>query len=199
MTDLDGLTHIADTVRDAVLRTHHERSCLMSTRVFIAAARYFGVFARPVPVTVIYLNHAMVQAIDAELPEDQYPPGAWSVGVEGTGQFGLHNDPKGWDGHMVAVASDALVDPSADQFSRPEKNMPIGPFATQCPPGWGKPGDTTPLVLRSGSSGAVLRYLPMPNPGEWKQGNDWKGNKQIADAAIRDTIRALKDDGFQLH
>lgn len=194
--DLDGLTRIATAARDTVLCTHHERSCLMSTRVFIAAARYFGIFAKPVPVTVAHLNHAMVQAMDADLPKDEYPPEAWSVGVAGTGRFGRYGDPKGWDGHMIAVADGALIDPSADQFSRPEKGMPLEPFAARCPSGWGSAG-SSPLVFSSDTTGSVLRYAPMADPGPWRQGADWSGHKQIANAATADTIRALKSEGFR--
>lgn len=187
------LTQIAHAVRAEVLRTHHDRSCLMSTRVLIETAKYFGVYAKPVPVKTAFLNGAAIAAMEQELPLEQWPDDAWSVGIEGTGQKGVRNDPKGWDGHMVAVTKTVLVDPSADQMSRPEKGMPLEAFAAPIPTEWST-GDQPTVFRAGGPGGLVLIYTPMTTPGPWRDSPDWSGHRQIATEATAAAIRVLRDN-----
>lgn len=121
--------------RPLILTRWAAESCIASTRIAQDVLAYYGVATAPQAVAVIAMNAAASAEFAAgrKVAED-WPPEAWSVGT-GLG-FPPPGDRKGWDGHLVAVARDHgfFVDLSADQFSRPEHDMTVGPVVVDLAP-----------------------------------------------------------------
>lgn len=61
-------------------------------------------------------------------------------------------------GHVVCIAGDVLIDPSADQMSRPEKGLEL-PLPLVADVGEGA------VVVAEVSTGAVIRYVLHPEVG----------------------------------
>lgn len=152
LTDEQKAARLAQ-VAQAALPVYKEmftaHCCLNGTRCIIEVLRAFGVQARPVSVTAIAANRVWVERIKAKLaPLDD--PDAWAIGVDtaGSGEEGK------WPGHLVALVEGRwLLDVSAGQMNRPERNILIPTFFVA---EWnGK--KTQPYDL---SDGGVVEYAP---------------------------------------
>jgi hypothetical protein len=103
--------------------------CLPATRVTIEVLNYFGISAKPQPVSVLIYNKKFVDAVmsaggkpdmEAILNSD---PEHWSLGL---GMPELKHKlvgPKGYDYHMVAIADGVMIDLTLPQANRPQYNI----------------------------------------------------------------------------
>jgi hypothetical protein len=122
-------------------------SCIAATRIGVLALRELGVPARPVPVQWIVGNKVFAKLVH----ERGWPPTAdvtrawwdearaWALGV------GVHEATPvregRWNGHLVILAGRTLIDLSAMQASRPQRDIVIdAPIVTEVPRGWERGG-----------------------------------------------------------
>lgn len=126
--------------------------------------------ARIVACDVLAANAQAVGLIQREVPVASWPPGAWSVGA--VHHPGYSGDD--YNGHVVAIAGNWLIDLSIGQFARPDRNILIaGPTAVDISP------DPEANVIevdlpRRGSLGWTLR----PDQTGWRQSPDWKQRRK---------------------
>ena len=178
---------IVTAVREAVLGEYRQDSCIAATRVTIEVCRYFGIAARPEPVRVSAWTPAAWANREAlaGVPLGQWPPDAWAVGITG----GEHK-PGRWNGHLVAVAGEWLLDASLDQLSRPARGLTLRAAAFTLPDGWDRTEPDTMHIAES--SGAVILYAPLGDDA-WRRSPNWanggQGIRRVAGAAIRALIR----------
>ena len=105
-------------VGEAVAENHMpENVCVEATGAFVWAAREFGQLIRPVVADALVLNREGLRCILRELPADQWPDDAWSIGVD-------TNSDTGYPAHLVAMDADhTLYDLTARQFHRPKRDL----------------------------------------------------------------------------
>lgn len=130
---LDALTEVA---RPLILEHFTPDSCIASTRIGIDTLTYFGIRSEPLPITAVLFNadamDLLQQGVSMEDLKERMNAlsadaegGPWSLGL-GVGT----QQPGAWAGHLVIAIPQhhAVVDLSADQASRPHKNMPMQPY-----------------------------------------------------------------------
>jgi hypothetical protein len=137
--------------------------CINGTRVAVDVLRNFGVRAKPASVTVVVFNGFAWQLYTAGVPPIEWPPHAWSVGVDPNRS---ESRPGQWDGHLVAVGDDFTLDISAGQFYRPGKIALDGPLLID-----GALADDTLMAMGKGGLRVVYRRSPQAN--EWRTASGW--------------------------
>ena len=107
-------------------------SCIETTEIFARAAELLGVRATRRVCQVEAFSPKLAEQIKTDTVDKQSigQPGIWAVGVgipQYPGDFvGMVDDVNNrFVGHVVCLADDHLVDPSVDQMSRPERDMPL--------------------------------------------------------------------------
>jgi hypothetical protein len=132
MTALELFQSLAPILAPTLEREFERRDlCILSTRIAIDIADYFGIKAQPVPVrVVIYNKQFAAHVLRGELNvADFTSDGSWSVGVgfghPAGGKGGVRGNK--WDGHLITVADGAFGDFSIQNAERPEKNIITGP------------------------------------------------------------------------
>jgi hypothetical protein len=158
-------------------------SCILSTRIGVEVLGRFGLKARPRPVNVLVQNLDAYRLSEQRVPVEQWPDDAWSVGVAP----GQAPRPGSWPGHLVIELREpdqprVLIDLTADQFDRPERNLKVGgPVFMNLTGAW-TPQDSLSTVIpdASGAPQTIVTYHPMP-PGDpafrtWNDAPDGKGD-----------------------
>lgn len=100
--------------------------CINAARVGVEVLRRFGVKARPVSVELLLINRFGLQLMEAQVPVDQWPAHAHSIGITPGADFAHRED--GWPGHLMIEGDDWTIDLSARQFARPGKLIVDGPW-----------------------------------------------------------------------
>lgn len=137
--------------------------CVLSTRVGVDVLRYFGVPAEPELVQTFAFSPAYVEWVNAGgdpngTPHDEWPPGAWSVGID------LRPErPGGFPGHVVVrLADDALLDLDARQFARPAYGLVVPTtLALRVDPDLWRAGELATFGLDGGSA---ISYRRLDDP-----------------------------------
>ena len=152
MTKDHLLKLVAETAEPIFERTFSPDCCLNATRVLLDVLRGVGFAARPLSVRAFAYNAVYVDRVARGLPP-LGDPESWGLGVETRPAMG----GGGWPGHLVALVDNRwLVDGSAGQFSRPEKNILVPwIFLGELPKG----NRTACYTLEDGSS---LQYRTRP-------------------------------------
>lgn len=173
---------IARAVRRAVLTRYDVDSCIESTAIFIDVLSELGVESSPAPVLVSAFNRAAQHMLTyyPDVPVEHWPEEAWSVG-QGPDQ---PPKPGGWPGHLVAVvptrAATRLVDVSADQMSRPEKDLVVpGPVIGRIPTDW---GSGVACATHLHDTGTVVRWV-LTEDTSWAGTLAWAGASQMTRSA----------------
>lgn len=187
---------IAAAVAWAMLGEFDPNSCIAAARVSIEVCGYFGIAAQPQPVTVAAFTPMAWELRDmlVSKPADEWPPGAWSVGVSG----GEHK-PGRWNGHLVTLTGTGpgdppcswLLDPSLGQLSRPTRGLRVGPAAFALADGL--PDDPKTDTAFIDPSGLVIVYGKLRDD-KWRDSPNWNKRRgyilRTAGAAIR-SLRGL--------
>lgn len=158
------IDHLLTRGRALVLEQFSPKSCIVSTRVAIEVLKAHGIPAYPLATRIEALNAQAVK--DSEAGATEPSLGSWIVGVEGTGEWSPTENS--WDGHLVAVFTDAksevLLDLSADQIARPAKGIHAEPLAFRLtgkwPAGWLWP------------NGSAIAYKPVRSRS-YRQSSNW--------------------------
>lgn len=186
-------------------------SCIATTRVGLDVLRYFGIPAQEYPLLVAIFNPEAVQLLADGLPMEELaartqaigpeePSGPWSVGL------GMSPVPggraNGWSGHLV-IGSPALgivADLSADQASRPHKQIVLEPYwASIGDPAWfADPAARQFLMLRERGVLLVLDRGGTPDPDGYRRSPNWKRRAKsdpgLYNRLTGQIIRAMKAD-----
>lgn len=150
--------------REIILETCEVTSCIVATRVAIEVLKIHGIRARGQAMRVEAMNAAAIWDVKMGVPVPS--PESYIVATEGTGAF----DPgdNSWDGHLVAIFTDAkgevLLDLSADQFARPGKGIHAEPLALRLNGGF--------PVGYVWENGSCLAYDPVKSRG-YRQSSNW--------------------------
>lgn len=116
--DLDKFLDLYSKVAPATIYANYTANCcLNATRILMDVGEAFGIEVKPVAVKVTMCNAVYVRAMEAGVfdAERLNEAGAYSVVVDGTGK----DKGNRWDGHLVGMVGQLLVDSSARQFRRP--------------------------------------------------------------------------------
>lgn len=163
---------LAPLVAPEVERVFQRRDlCILSTRIAIEVARYFGVDAQPTPVQVILYNapfakHVACDFTDVEDPAhpETWGDESWSVGIG----CGAPARIGGWDGHLIALAQGCYADFSISQAERIERNIVTGE-ALVGP--WD--GRSRAWKAVSETTGTVIEYRRIDDDS-WRSAPDWR-------------------------
>jgi hypothetical protein len=157
--------------------------CILSTRVAIETAKYFGIRATPVAVKAMLYNDAFAQRVESGFAGvDRGNPaswgdGSWSVGIG----CGKPEEPGRWDGHLIAVAEGVFGDFAIQQAERLEHNIVTGPalVGPYC-------GQDAWKAIEN-ESGTVVEYSRIADT-TWRSAPDWTDGarrKPVVGALIR--------------
>lgn len=165
------------------------KSCVLSVRVLKDVLDYFGIDSRPQAVGVVAFNAEGWELAGRNVPQSEWPPSAWSVGVKGTGLV-EQRERSYWDGHLVLLVGDIMIDPSLDQLARPERGINVAPTAFAIPP------DTDTRASFGYSrpdGGGSLLYSFLDLPPTWRNAPDWQDGRDLRQIVAR-TIKRLRGE-----
>jgi hypothetical protein len=195
MSDIET---IADVVAEELYgdpSVGNVRLCIFGTKAFIDTAAYFGIDAKPLPVTAIAANRGWLEwtstvgglekALFSEVELPPLPDDAWSVGIDYRGTLG------GYPGHLLAVTGDQAVDITARQFARPEYRImvPDEPLIIPWARGW-MWAALGGLDMDDPADGFIM-YGPHPNNDQTFR-NHWEGSGNLARNVTARSIKRLK-------
>lgn len=158
--------------------------CVLSTRIAIETAAYFGIQAVPVPVKVILYNADFASHVANNYEGvDRYKvstwgDNSWSVGIG----CGLPNERGRWDGHLIAVADGWFADYAISQAERPQYDLRTGPAVVG--------PYTPPMWCAMHVSGTVVEYTQTLDD-QWRAAPDWKDEKRRR-KTVGKLIRAVR-------
>lgn len=188
-----------------ILPKHFRRDCCINaTSTALQVFKHFGLEATPVYVRSIIFNAKaweLVQANDMNIPTDPEvnkswdEQGAWILQADEKSKTALGGEESGFNGHVVCVVGDYIVDASSGQFTRPHKDIET-PFAWSL-----KIERTTPDAFLAGKDpvtfgneqGCVIIYSACPERREYVNASGWSNpsNAIPAQALIKRLERML--------
>jgi hypothetical protein len=95
--------------------------CILAARAATETARYFGVTLRERAVSVLVANAKAWELINADVPVDEWPDDAWSIGIDPHDE--RNAAMRGYAGHVITESPRYLLDLSAPQFNRPRRGL----------------------------------------------------------------------------
>jgi hypothetical protein len=188
------LQSLLGIARPVILRHYRADSCIASSRIAIDVLSHFGILAEPLTVNLTVYNPAFAARIEAgdrepetqdELNEWIRKYGAWNVGV------GMGGDPRllTWGGHLVVIAEKrCILDLSADQANRPQRNINLVPLGGDVPPEF---FDGEPLFFQI--NGCVLKYLVSPDNNGYTSSPDWLQASR-REPLVQEIIKKMKEE-----
>ncbi|MGV8847092.1 MAG: hypothetical protein ACOH1Y_16780 [Propionicimonas sp.] len=191
-TVLDALVGCA---RPVILAEYKSSSCIASTRVGVDVLAYFGVPAKPVPVSLLLMNAEAVRVYEqtenmqavhtaAMLVPADVAGGAWTIGVGVSGEHRVYGEGD-WPGHLAIGLKpyNVLVDLSLDQAARPLKNIAAKPVWYPVPGSWWGAAPDSPAVL-AGPDGSYMMVHRTPNES-FRVSPNWKPDRAEQRSRLR--------------
>lgn len=153
-----------------------ENHCILAARVATEVGAYFGQLWSALPVDILLFNRRGLELAGEGVPVAQWPPDAWSVGCA------CDADPERFSGHMIVAGTEHLMDLSAGQFARPERDIDIEAWVLPKPP--------EPWVFSDDERGTIMRLTPRPEHRAYRKAPDWHwrgrpANKELTAELIR--------------
>lgn len=177
------LERVVAHTRASVLEVFRPDSCIATTRILVDVLDYFSISVRPVAVMFRAYNALSTKMMIDEVPVEDWPEEAWSVGIiPGQKPTSSNN----WPGHLVALHRAYLLDGSLDQASRPDKGLLLGPGVFKLPDEW----DRQEKLLWRREDNVTLIYEPMRDV-IWRRSPDWRRGAFKREIVAR-TIEAIK-------
>lgn len=173
-------------------------NCVMSSRIAYEVFKHYDLNPKPFPVAVTVGNPKYTKMLDErgqppmteqEL-EEWIGQGAWVMGI--TGRRKEPPKPGYWNGHIVTVCEDALLDLSLDQCSRPQFGVEVEELYSKVPRGFLEGQERAVFVH---GSGTIVIYESEPWNDGWKGSADWDFPEFFSDvvAEIIAEIEALEE------
>jgi hypothetical protein len=145
----------------------HKTSCIETTAVFARVAELLGAPATRLVCQVQAFSPKLAEQIRTNSVDEGSigQPGIWSLAV---GLPDYSHDTVGlideaanrFVGHVVCVAEDHLIDPTVDQLSRPEWDMPLTEPALFK---LDERAKSTQVAVTRTAHGVVLKYVFFPD------------------------------------
>jgi hypothetical protein len=111
------ISAFARIARPIILRYFNRRSCIASSRIAVEVFRQFGIESSPISVRFVLrapsLNVAFVSGLTSQQQAEVSTHAERFVALPLGPDIG--GGGRGWNGHVILKAGDALVDPSFDQ------------------------------------------------------------------------------------
>jgi hypothetical protein len=158
---------LAHRCRIIALQRYVKSSCIETSQLFERAAHHLGLSTSRVVCQVAAYSPKLAARIKdgTASVETANQPGMWSVGLgipqypdDFIGRVDAANNR--FVGHVVCLVDDYLVDPTADQMSRPEHDMPIpGPVLVKL----SGPMKTKQVAWTETIDGVLLKYILYPD------------------------------------
>lgn len=158
------VAQLAQACRSVVLnRFTLVTSCIETAYLLERTAFHRGLSLRRMVCQATAFSPLMAEAISegADLASLKGQPGYWAVAIGSCAQSGdfvgrMEAEKNRFVGHVICLADDLLIDPSADQMNRPTKGLHIpGPVLTAAYDG--------AVIVAETDSGAIVRYVLHPD------------------------------------
>lgn len=184
------------SVARPIIRTEYDvDSCIPSTRIAIDVFHHFDLRARPLVARMRAFNAAMGRCMAEGGPEDEATFERWDrvhgARTSSVGYAEGRTVPPGyWAGHLVAFVADrVLVDPSADQASRPYDSISV-PGVLVAPVDARFVAGIRGLILRT-SDGCGILYECSPSERSYRSAPFWKSTP-TSRRVCREIIAAMR-------
>lgn len=106
-------------------------TCILHTRIALLALRELGVRCRPLATQLVVGNEPWARvAIETghAPPQDQWPPGAYALGIGFSTEAGRPRNEERYDGHVIALVNERWgLDLTLDQCDRPQHGIVLRP------------------------------------------------------------------------
>ena len=170
--------------RRKILEYYRKDSCIVTAAIALDVLKHFGIHAKPIPVTTIIFNEAMVQCVEhyGHFPTEQEAQewvneyGVWSIGIgarENDAEVGK------WNGHLVVCCENRILDLSLDQATRPKYKIHLEPLYERIKPEFFK---DKPIIYTQNKCAVTYRST---DDQTFRQTKDWKAQRrQIVVQAI---------------
>lgn len=192
-------------MRPRVLEHFSPDSCVTTTRITLDVLDYFGVAAKPLPVSVIVLNDEAYDILRRGGTRDDVAREVWKWNATQPGgpwTIGLGFDVEDAAAGHVAVALPRLnqvADFSIDQVSRRHKNLVVEPVVFDVDgdvlsPEWEGAGvtfDAVPPPVHLLYRPAAPRYRGSPN---WRRTGSAPDSREVFRRLTADIIRAVREE-----
>lgn len=184
------------------------KSCIQSTRIGLEVLANLEIQATALPCAIVVRNAEAVDCSLRGLPVADWPPTAWSVGIDpdapapaqtpaeaassallGGPVIDNRTGERGWNGHLLIEGEGWLLDLSANQFSRPLRNMELHAWAAPITPLDPDAGDNSWLITMTNS--VNVRVYPRVELAAWRNGSAWREDPP-QDAVTAVTYLALQ-------
>jgi hypothetical protein len=201
---------VVEVARPEILRVFSADSCVASARIALDVFAYFGIAAKPVPVSVAVFNADAYDLLEREGSLDAvavavmaYEPsfvgGPWTIGM---GAQGVPDRPVA-AGHVVVglPTLGQFVDLSLDQVSRPVKNIVLSASAFPVDPASGflmVVGAKEGYAVGQETGGPVrLLYTHEPQhlykgSPNWQRSTSQPDGRQVFKEVTRNVLREVK-------
>lgn len=183
LADIDVL--LAEWERIVIAERVQPAHCILGTRTLFDVMRVLDIPAQVVPVEALIWNMAAAPLIAAEIPFQQWPPNAWSVGA-------VTSAPgEGYPGHLILVADTddgrVLIDSSTGQFVRTRHGITPPPtLAARVSDTW--PSDPTISVKYTGP-GWEMSWKWAPELGNLhRSAPDWRRSRGVFLTRLLDSL-----------
>jgi len=123
-TEIEVIRALAGAWRRKVAPHVKDNSCILAARLGVQALQSWGIKCREVPIELNVSNQQGWK--DRHKPLEQWHPDSWAVGAgRRPKQVWITPDPfqKGYDGHLVILTDEHLIDLTVTQCNRPSKNI----------------------------------------------------------------------------
>jgi hypothetical protein len=205
---------LARVVRDELVRHFQELrpgrpaprdSCIAAARVTCDALRELGTPAHPMVVRTSYFNRKMVELageygglgnVPAELLEsfrgaDASPETPWVVQINDVDDGERAREGR-YPGHVVTWAGvlGQLIDPTFDQFARPERGMPAEPSAFRVEDARVRAGEKPGVWTHPNGCVVVIELQPARRDFSWSP--DWSDRMRYRRVTAR-VVEAFRD------
>lgn len=183
-------------------------SCIASTRIALDILEHFGVEAEPMPLAIFLLNEEAIQIVESggtleDIKEQtlkydiSHVGGPWSIGLGAAGDKRANR----WAGHLVAALPQhkMLVDLSADQVARPQKDMPLEPivWVVHDEDWWaGRELRSEPMIYRNDETGKrILAWFDRTDYGDdfdgYRRSTNWRRTSNVDKIATEISFRKI--------
>lgn len=151
-------------------------NCVMSSRIAYELFKYYGLNPKPLAVSVTVGNPRYTELLGLHGPptsreqlDEWVAQGAFCMGI--TGHRKAPPKPGYWNGHLVTVCEDTLLDLSLDQCSRPQHNMEVEELYARVPQRFLEGSERAVFIH---ATGCVVIYEIEPWNEGWKGASDWE-------------------------
>lgn len=177
-------------------------NCIMAGRIATEVMKHYGVRNARAEAVEVYVGNALFREM---CDEHGRPPlnateadAWWKAGAYASGASGKSKKPETpgtWNGHLVCIAENVLVDLSLDQFNRPQHGIEVDTFYGNV--GW-EFLDGRERATFMTDDGCLIAYGLETWNTTWKTSGDWIGYpsyRHIVERIVQE-IDSIQESGI---